>query len=259
MNQPKTALITGASSGIGETYARKLAEQGFNLILSARRKDRLDKLGNELGEKYKITSETLVADLSNFDDINKVSARILNCPNLTMLVNNAGFGYNSEFIDLPFNDSAQMNRVHVDAPIALTHSALKVMKKKKKGTIINVSSVSGFLTGKGCVIYCASKAYMNSFSQSLQMEVEKDNIKIQALCPGFTYTEFHDNKKMGDFNRSTIPSWMWFSSEFVVNKSLSDLSKKKTICIPGFRYKLLVALLTNKLTGPILLKLMKRV
>ncbi len=258
-NNNKIALITGASSGIGETFARKLAEQGYDLILVARRRVKLREIAAQLEEKHSINTEILVADLSSDQGIDFVDARIRNCSNLMILVNSAGFGTLGDFKDVDLKDSMDMNTVHVTAPVQLCHAALSVMIENKRGYIINVSSVSGFLAGKGCVTYCASKSYINSFSKSLRAEVAKYGVHVQALCPGFTYTEFHDNPRLEGFSRSEVPGWMWMKADKVVDASLKALNKDKLYVIPGFKYKILTALLRNQIIGPILIKFMKRI
>lgn len=255
----KTALITGASSGIGETFARRLAQQGYDLILVARRRIKLREIAAQLEEKHSVNVEILVADLSTGQGIDFVDARIRNCSSLNLLVNNAGFGTLGDFKDVALEDSRDMNTVHVTAPVQLCHAALSVMIENKHGYIINVSSISGFLAGKGGVVYCASKAYINSFSKSLQAEVAEYGIHIQALCPGFTYTEFHDNPRLKGFSRSEVPGWMWMKAEKVVEVSLKALNKNKLYVIPGLKYKVLTALLRNQIIGPILIKFMKRI
>lgn len=258
-NNNKIALITGASSGIGETFARKLAQQGYDLILVARRRVKLREIAAQLEEKHSINTEILVADLSSDQGIDFVDARIRNCSNLMILVNGAGFGTLGDFKDVDLKDSMDMNTVHVTAPVQLCHAALSVMIENKRGYIINVSSISGFLAGKGCVTYCASKAYINSFSESLSAEVAPYGIHVQALCPGLTYTEFHDNPRLEGFSRSEVPGWMWMKADKVVDASLKALNKNKLYVIPGLKYKILTALLRNQIIGPILIRFMKRI
>ncbi len=232
------ALITGSSSGIGETFARRLSQKGYRVLLVARRKDRLEKLAAELGH-----SEALAADLTNDADLLSIEAHISAEPRLEFLVNNAGFGVPGGFFH-EANPEAQlrMHRLHILAIERLTHVALKGMVERQKGNIINVSSVAAFFIAPHNVTYSASKAWINRFTEGLYLELKsmQSPVRVQALCPGFTYTEFHDVIGM---DRSQIPKKLWMSSEDVVDASLKGLERNRLIVIPGWRYRLISALL----------------
>lgn len=233
-----TALVTGASSGIGETFARKLSKMGYALILVARRKERLEKLAAELGN-----ADALVADLTNDTDLLAVETRIAAEPKLEFLVNNAGFGVPGMFHETDLEAQHKLHRLHILAIERITHSALKGMIERRKGNIINVSSVAGFFIAPHNVTYAASKAWINRFTEGLYIELKSIHspVRVQALCPGFTYSEFHDVIGM---DRSLISKSLWMSSEDVVDASLNGLERNKLIVIPGWRYRLISGLLT---------------
>jgi len=232
------ALITGASSGIGETFARRLSKKGYHLILVARRKDRLEKLAAELRN-----AECLVADLAVISDLHAVEARIAAEPGLELLVNNAGFGTRGRFCESDIEDQDRMHRLHVVAVMRLTRAALQGMTERQKGSVINVSSVAGFINTPNNVGYCATKAWINSFTEGVFLELKsmESPVRAQALCPGFTYSEFHDVIGM---DRSLIPKSLWLSSDDVVDASLRCLEENKLFVIPGWRYRLVVGLLS---------------
>jgi uncharacterized protein len=231
------AAITGASSGIGATFARRLAADGYEPLLIARRRDRLESLAAELGN-----AQCLVADLAEETGLRTVEARLAAEPNLAMLVNNAGFGIAGRFFETPVEEHDRMHRLHVIATMRLTHAALRRMIPEDRGAVINVASVAGFAISPGSVSYSATKNWMNVFTEGvwLDLKTRRSNVRIQALCPGFTYSEFHDVMPM---DRSVIPAAWWTSAEFVVNASLAGLDKDELFVVPGWRYKMAVALM----------------
>ena len=184
------ALITGASSGIGATYAQRLAARGYDLILVARRADRLGNLARDLAQKHGIAAEPLPADLASDADCARVASRIRESANLEFLVNGAGFGSLRRFWNAELEVQDRMHRLHVLATMLLTHAALPGMIARKKGFLVNVSSVAAFMQYPGSVSYCATKAWMNSFTQGLNIELRGlgTGVRVQALCPGYTYT-----------------------------------------------------------------------
>ena len=243
MNKQITALVTGASSGIGEAFARELASRNYDLIIVARRKHRLEELAEELKSSYPISIDAIVADLSAEKDIKQVEEHIKKIKNLDMLVNNAGFGTSGYFYDVSPEKSVNMINVHVLAATRFCRAALPGMIKRNKGSIINVSSLASFYPLKGNTIYNATKNYLNMFSRSIQKELKDYNIKVQALCPGFTYTEFHDTDEFKDFNRSSVPKFLWMPAQDVAKRSLKALRKNKVIFIPGIKNRILAGLL----------------
>ena len=230
----KIALITGASSGIGKSFAQQLAEEGYNLILVDRRKQKLEDLADDLSARYSTESQIIVADLSDLDQINKVVSNIETLGRLDILINNAGFGLSSSFATGDASRQLDMVKVHVLASFALSRAAMPVMLKRNEGLVINVSSMSGLMIKYGDVTYTATKSFLIVLSESLQEELRKTNIKIHALCPGMTYSEFHDTKDLENFDRSTVPKGLWMSSAKVVQKSLKAARRGKTVFVPGF-------------------------
>ena len=228
------ALITGASAGIGAAFARKLAQRGYDLVLVARRRDRLEALARELGG-----GEVLAADLNSDADLKRVEDRIDAEPRLELLVNNAGFGVLGPFFHSPVEAQDQMHRLHVLATLRLTHAALRGMVARNKGAVINVSSVAGFGQTPGSVSYCATKTWMNSFTEGLEMDLKSAGsaVKVQALCPGFTLSEFHE---VAGIDRKLIPARLWMKAEDVVEASLAGLAKGQLFVVPGKIYKALV-------------------
>ena len=231
------ALVTGASSGIGEVYARKLSQRGYRLLLVARRIERLEKLAAELKN-----AEAVQADLTVDSDITRVESCITALSSLEFLVNNAGFGVPGKFFEADFEALDRMHRLHVIAIERLTHTALKGMIQRGKGNIVNVSSVAGFFNAINSNGYSATKAWINNYTECLYMDLKNSGspVRVQSLCPGFTYTEFHDVIKM---DRSRIPASLWATSEQVVEESLHGLERNKLFVIPGWRYRLLVGLI----------------
>jgi short-subunit dehydrogenase len=238
------AAITGASSGIGEVFARKLAARGYDLLLIARRKDRLEALVGELATTHNAQAEFLVADLTSEGDLARTETRLREEPRLEFLVNNAGFGTSGFFHDAKTDGQDTMHSLHVMATMRLTRAALPGLVGRKKGFIVNVSSVAGFVQSPHNVSYCATKAWMNSFSEGLYLEMRAlgVDVRVQALCPGYTYTEFHQT--MG-LSRDFAPKSWWMSADEVVEASLRGLEKNQLFVIPGMRYKLIVAMLKH--------------
>ena len=235
---PGKAFITGASAGIGRSFAKKLAQYGFDLVLLARRKDRLQAMADELKLEYNIECEIIQADLADLNVIIKVADQISQIKNLDILVNCAGFATVGNFADVPIEKSMRMKNVHITATMQFTHAALQTMLKRNRGAIINVSSTGAFALTPGNVVYDATKSFLVTFSENLWLEVEHTGIRIQALCPGFTRTEFHEVGDLVNFNRSSVPNSLWMTSDEVVTKSLRALEKKELIFIPGWKNRL---------------------
>ncbi len=250
-----TALITGASSGIGAEFARQLAARGMNLVLVARREERLAALRDELEQKHGIRAEVLVADLLVAEDIERVERRIAELTDLEILVNNAGFGVLGNFCEVDIQGQLDMIGIHILATVRLARAAVADMIGRKRGFIINLSSVAAFLIDGKNNTYCAAKAYVNSFSESLQDELRGTGVKVQALCPGFTSTEFHSTGSFANFDKSQIPKWMWGSAGHVVAKSLKALRGKRVIVVPGILNTIIVRNLRRPLTRPLAMAL----
>ncbi len=229
------AMVTGASSGIGAVFARRLASGGYRLLLVARRKERLEQLAAELPG----SAEVIVADLTDDVDLRRVEKRVAAEPGLEILVNNAGFGTLGRFFEADIEEQSRMHRLHVIATLHLSYRAVRGMVSRSKGAVINVSSVAAFLHNPFSVSYGATKAWINSFTEALHVELRSigSPVRVQALCPGFTYSEFHDTLGI---DRSFIPGSLWMTAEEVVDASLKALRRGRLIVIPGWRYRLFV-------------------
>ena len=246
MNNGLLAVITGASSGIGEEFARQLAARGYDLLLVARREDRLKRLAAELAATHHVVVETMAADLATDEGRAALVERIRSTPNFGLLVNNAGFGASGMFQKVDLGVQDQMHRLHVLTALALSHATLENLMARPDADgrcgIINVSSVAGFEQAPTSVSYNATKAWMTSFTNGLAIEltVQQSPVKVQALCPGFTYSEFHDRMAT---DRSPIPKQLWLDAGFVVAESLRAFDRGQVIVVPGWRYKIIVAFL----------------
>ena len=241
-NSRPLALVTGASAGIGAAYARRLAREGYDLLLVARRRERLEALAAELQSGVGVRAEVLPADLTQDSGLKAVEDRIERAENLEFLLNNAGFGAKGRFWETPSETQDTMHRLHVLATVRLTHAALRKMTARGRGAVVNVSSVAAFVCRPGNTSYYATKLWVNGFSEGLYLELKnaRSPVRVQALCPGYTLTEFHD--VMG-FDRGLVPRSLWMSAEDVVEASLAGLRRGDLFVVPGWRYKLLVMLL----------------
>jgi len=229
-----TALVTGATAGIGESFTRLLASKGYDLVITARKKKRLEECAKNLINKYKIKVEIIVADLNKSNEVARVVKRLTDSKKpIEVLINNAGFGIKTSFLHSEFADENSLLDVLVKVPMQLTHAVLPYMKARNSGRIINVSSVAGWITGG---TYSAAKSYVTVFSEYLHTELSGTNVKVTALCPGFTHTEFHQRGKM---NMNGLPNWLWLNADRVVADAWSDNSKGKALSIPGVQYKII--------------------
>jgi uncharacterized protein len=236
------AVITGASAGIGKVFCDKLAAQGYDLIVAARTAGRLEELKRELESRFGVSVEVFPADLTIDTDVSLLAERITRSPRLALLVNNAGFGTRGALADASPAIQESMLRLHTVAPMRLSQAALPVLLRKRSGAIVNVSSVASFVYSAGNVNYCATKAYLTNFSEGLAAELVRTGVKVQALCPGFTRSEFHDRMKVTE--GELPPSWMWMRADAVVDASLRALRRgRPVVCVPGLHYKFAVLLL----------------
>lgn len=222
-------LITGASAGIGSVFAKQLAEQGQNLILSARRKEKLDELAGELSRQYKVNVETISADLAKPEGSRDLAEAITQKGwQVNGLINNAGFGDRGLFSDLSLERQIQMIQLNVTSLIDLTHRLLPNIRQQKNAFIINVASTAAFQAGPNMAIYYATKAFVLSFSEALHEELKTENITVSTLCPGATESEFAQEANMTNTKLFKAGA---MTAEAVVKKSLKK--RHKAIVITG--------------------------
>ena len=227
------ALVTGATAGIGESFSRLLAANKYNLVLVARDLPRLQERAQALEAKFGIKTHVIQADLATDAGCLTVEKHIAE-NQIDVLINNAGFGTSKAFTMSTLEIEQQMLDVLVRTPMRLMHVALPLMKQRNQGIIINVSSVAGYIAGGS---YSASKSYLTVLTESLHTELAATNVKVSALCPGFTRTEFHQRGKM---SMKGLPNFMWLNSDRLVEQSWRDALKGKAVSVPGWQYKLLV-------------------
>lgn len=244
----KTAFITGASSGLGAEFARQLAARGYNLFLTARRAERLQSLADALHAQYRSHVTVRLADLSKLSDIEQLVAAITGIADLELLVNDAGFGTVGRFHHVdPAKELAMLN-VQVVAPVMLCRAALPGMLTRNHGGLINVSSLAGLISIRN-VVYHSTKSFLVNFSYALQAELKGSQVRVQALCPGFIYTEFHDTPEYTNFSRTGVPGFLWMTPTQVVSESLKSLQSRNMLCIPGNIYRVAGALARNSLSA----------
>jgi short-subunit dehydrogenase len=232
-----TALITGATAGIGAAFARRLAADGFDLVLVARDERRLRVAADELAAQHRTNVEVLVADLADPEACDRVGDRLADpMAPIAILVNNAGFATKGSFASVDLADEQSMLDVLVRAPMRLTHAALPGMIERENGAVINVSSVASFLASG---TYSAAKAWVTVFSESIDSEVRGTGVRVLALCPGYTHTEFHDR---AGFDMSAVPEWMWLDADDVVAGAMRAVRAGRLISVPGFQYKVLATM-----------------
>ncbi|RRO13626.1 SDR family oxidoreductase [Saccharopolyspora rhizosphaerae] len=234
-----TALVTGATAGIGRAYARRLAAEGHDMVLVARDAERLGELADRLQTRHNVRVEVLTADLADAAQRAQVAARVGDVDEpVDVLVNNAGFGTGGAFWDLSTDVLQRQLEVNVAAVLELTHAAVRQMRERGRGDVINVGSVAGFFTASGST-YAATKAYVIAFSEGLATALTGTGVRVMALCPGFTQTEFHQRAGL---EMSKLPRAFWLQADQVVHESLADLRAGKPVSIPGAQYKALVAI-----------------
>ena len=237
----RKALVTGASAGIGQAYADQLAKQGYRLVLVARRAERL----KTLAEKYQtidgVTVEVLPADLSTEAGIAKVEQRLA-VGDIDFLINNAGYDVFGPFAQIPIDKNLGLIRCLELATVRLTRAALPGMLERRRGAVVNVSSIGAFSPKRKDAVYVASKAFVNRFTESLALELKGSGVRVQALCPGFTLTEFHDAPEYASYPiKDRVPGWLWMKSEQVVQASLQALGEDSVVCVPGIKNQWIAA------------------
>lgn len=223
-----TALVTGATSGIGLEFARQLAARGDAVVLVARSEVRLREVADELQAAHGVTAEVLVADLAHRADVDRVAER---ARTVDTVVNNAGFGARQRFLDNELPVEEEMFDVLCSAVLVICHAAGRAMKERGRGQIINVSSVAGWLASG---TYSAAKSWVTVFSESLAGELAPSGVTVTALCPGFVRTEFHQRAGIGT---GAIPGRAWLDARLVVRACLRDAGRRKVISVPSPLYK----------------------
>ena len=232
-----TALVTGATAGIGLAFCRELAERGHDLVLVARDRARLENVSDELEAKYQVRCEILAADLSDRLQVQKVAERLAEPGRpVDLLVNNAGFGLSRSFLQGDLADEERALDVLCRAVMVLSHAAALAMRDRGRGAIVNVSSVAGFVAMGS---YSAAKAWVTTFSEALANELAGTGVTVTALCPGFTHTEFHQRASL---DMSRLPKVMWLEADRLVRDCLDDVKAGKVVSVPGPQYKLIAAL-----------------
>lgn len=233
------ALITGATSGIGEAFAEAFANLGYDLVITGRRKEKINSVADSIRRGYKAKVEVIICELSDKRELDKLIKRVRSMDNLQVLVNNAGFAKSGSFHEEDIEPQRVMLTVHASATMELTYAALPKMVKKKKGYVINLSSIGGLLPFPGNAVYSATKAFVKFFTESIYLELKGTGVKVQALCPGMTVTDFHE--KMG-LDPSEIYKTKGMSKAMspreVVKISFDYLNKDKPICIPGLNNRI---------------------
>ena len=235
------AVVTGATAGIGREFCEQLARRGHDLLLVARDQARLADTAAALATSHRIRAEAFPADLTRDDEVTRLAERLAATPDLALLVNNAGFGSRGRLAESDAGMQEAMVRLHTLAPMRLTRAALPVLLGAGRGAIVNVSSVASFVYSAGNVNYCATKAYLTTFTEGLAAELHGSGVQAQALCPGFTRTEFH--ARIGQ-PLERHPEFAWMRASSVVAYSLRCLDRGgPTVCIPGLGYRVLVGLI----------------
>lgn len=231
----ETAVVTGATSGLGAEFARQLAERGYNVVLTARNRERLEARARELEEAYRVQASVLPADLATAEGREAVAARVAQ-PDVGILVNNAGYGLKNDFHANDRGAELDHLNVMVTSPLLLSHAAINTMLARGGGRIINVASVAGFIP-RGT--YSAAKAWVISFSRWANLHYASRGVTVTAVCPGFVHTEFHQRM---DMDKTLYPGPMWLDADRVVREGLADAFAGKGVSVPTKRYKVLAGI-----------------
>jgi short-subunit dehydrogenase len=255
----RLALVTGASAGIGEAFARALAARGYDLALSARRTERLDALAAVLRARHGVEALVAPADLAEETGPQAVLEQIAAHGRVVeVLINNAGYGLPGAYAGTPWADQRAFLQVMATAPLELAHKVLPGMVERRFGRVVNVASLAGLVPGSaGHTLYPAVKSLLIKFSQSLHLEAAPHGVHVSALCPGFTYTEFHDANHTREKARAAVPRWAWLKADAVAEAGWRAVEANRPICVPGLAYKAIYAA-TKLLPDPVMLAIMRR-
>lgn len=249
-----SALITGATSGIGAAFARRLASEGSDLVVVARDEARLETTKVAIEDRYRVHVDVLSADLTTDEGYERVAKRLAAEPLIDTLVNSAGIGLYRRFGNLPLADEERLLDLNVRAVMRLSYAALAPMTSAGRGLIVNISSVAGFVPRGDVATYSASKAWVTMFSEALAIQLAGTGVLVCAVCPGFTRTEFHQRAKA---DMSRVPDWMWQDADEVVAEGLADARKGKSVSVPGRQYKALVGA-SRTVPRPVLRRFMQQ-
>ena len=239
----RLALVTGASAGIGAAFARILASHGYDVALTARRTERLEKLAEEISLRYGVETLTVAADLAEAEAPGQILEHLTaHGRTVDALVNNAGYGLPGSYAETRWEDQRAFIQVMMTAPAELAHRVLPGMIQRRFGRIVNVASLAGLVPGSaGHTLYGATKSFLVRFSQSLHLETQAHGVHVSALCPGFTFSEFHDvNGTRAQISRST-PPWLWLGADEVAAAGYEAVEANRPVCVPGAPNKAIAA------------------
>jgi short-subunit dehydrogenase len=255
----RLALITGASSGIGAAFARIYASHGYDVALTARRADRLEALAAEIALRFGVEAFAIPADLSQPDGVDTVLAGIEAQGRVVdALVNNAGYGLPGTYAQTAWSEQSVFLRVMLLAVCELTHRVLPGMVERRFGRIVNVASLAGLVPAAAAhTLYAATKGFLVKFSQSLHLENQATGVHVSALCPGFTYSEFHDVNGTRAQVTQALPSWLWMGADEVAATGYEAAEANRPVCVPGAPNKI-IAVLAKVLPDDWALALMAR-
>ena len=240
----RTALVTGASSGIGKAFAELLAAKGYAVVLTARRRDRLDELAGQLAAQHQVVAHVIVADLAE----PAASAQIAEAVraqglDIDVLVNNAGYGVPGSYVNVPWTDHQRFIQIMMTAVCDLTYRLLPPMLERGWGRVINIASVAGMVPAPaGHTLYGASKAFVIRFSEALAAENGPKGVNVTAVCPGFTYSEFHDVTGTRD-KMSSVPAMLWLNANDVAREGYDAVMRGDSVVVNGRAYRLLIWLI----------------
>ncbi len=226
-----TALVTGASAGIGRAFAGGLAARGHDVVLVARNASRLEELAGELTAAHGVAADVLAADLLTDDGVTVVATRLVDPDHpVDILVNNAGFGTYGRFAELDVAREVEEVELNVVALLRLTHAALEAMERRRAGAILNIASLAAYQPNPISATYGATKAFVHSFTHAVREEARGTGVTVMLVCPGYTHTEFHDRAGLG---KSEMPEFVWQSADVVATAALRDLDRGRSVSIPG--------------------------
>lgn len=239
----KSAIITGATGGIGISFARHLAAREYNLLLTDINENKLKTIQNELQLQYKIKIRIAPLDLTDQKKVSAFAKKIKRIASVEILVNCAGYGEGKLFHKERIEDALKMIQVHIVSPVVIMHAVLQGMIKRKSGSVISVASMAAFIPAPGSSIYAGTKSFLNTFMESIHMEVENYGIKIQSLCPGLTHTKFHTALTKKGGRKKSFIHIPWMEADEVVDYSLHCIDNDEVVCVPGFFNKSLKKLI----------------